>query len=57
MESILNLENDITLVVSWLSLYLMLFLIVLNPLRDAVIVLVTRETYLSYSLEIHTTNA
>ena len=45
MESILNLENDITLVVSWLSLRLMLFLIVLNPLRDAVIVLVARETY------------
>ena len=57
MESILNLENDITLVISWLSLYLMLFLIVLNPLRDAVNFLVTRETYLSYSLEIHTTNA
>ena len=57
MESVLNLENDITLVVSWLSLSLMLFLIVLNPLRDALIVLVTRETYQSYLLEIHTSNA
>ena len=57
MESVLNLENDITLVVSWLSLSLMLFFIVLNPLRDALIVLVTRETYQSYLLEIHTSNA